>query len=306
MPQGSHLGPLLFILFINDLPSIFDSSVEVLLFADDAKILSIVRSPEDTINLQSNLDRFANWSRHNRLPLNISKRSVITFSRLDNAISYNYKIDNCVITRVNFVRDLGIVIESNFSFSIHINTIIKKAFKMLGFINRSTETFKNLYTFKTLFFSLVRSHLEFGSVVWSPSYSSFKEAIEKVQYKFLKLICFKLNIPVTSSLQNSVFGFTSCNLRRNVANIMFLFDLLNGLVDSPELLSMIGFITPNRYLRKPNLFHIPFYKNNYSSASFFLRALSLCNAIAVHIDFFFISRDLFKQNVYLGLSLAIN
>jgi hypothetical protein len=127
VPQGSHLSTLLFILFINDLRSIFDSSVEVLLFFDDAKIFSIVRSPEDTLNLQSHLYRFAIWSCHNCLPLNISKCSVITFSRLNNGISYNYKIDNCVITRDNSVRDLGIDIESNMSFSIHINTIIKKS-----------------------------------------------------------------------------------------------------------------------------------------------------------------------------------
>jgi len=60
---------------------------------------------------------------------------------------------------------------------------------MLGFINRSTNNFKNLYTrLKTLFFSLVRSHLEFGFVVWSPIYSSYIEAIEKVQYKCLKFM----------------------------------------------------------------------------------------------------------------------
>jgi hypothetical protein len=70
---------------------------------------------------------------------------------------------------------------------------------MLWFINRRNKNFKNLYTFKTLFFSLVRSHLEFGSVVWSPSYSSYKKVIEKVQYKFLKLICYKLNISITTN-----------------------------------------------------------------------------------------------------------
>jgi len=86
---------------------------------------------------------------------------------------------------------------------------------------------------------------------------------------------------------------------------MFIFDLLNGLIDSPEM-PLIGFKTPNRYLRKSNLLHAPFYKNNYCSASFFPRALSLCNVIADYIDFFFMSRDLFKQNVNLGLNLAIN
>lgn len=143
---------------------------------------------------------------------------------------------------------------------------------MLRFINSSTNNFKKLYTFKILFFSLVRSHLELGSVVWSPNYSTYTEAIENVQYGFLKLICYKLDIPIITNLQNSVFGFTGCKLRRNVADFMFLFDLLNGFIDSPVLLSIIGFKTPNRYLRKSNLFLVQFYINNYSSTSFFPRA----------------------------------
>lgn len=61
VPQGSHLGPLLFIIFINDLPSIFDSSVGILLFADYTKLFSVIKSPNDALKLQSNLDKLVDW-----------------------------------------------------------------------------------------------------------------------------------------------------------------------------------------------------------------------------------------------------
>lgn len=87
VPRGSRLGPLLFIMFINDLPSIFDDSVNILLFVDDAKIFSIVKSPADNLIVQSNLDKYTTWCRHNRIPLNKNKCSVNTFSRIENDIT---------------------------------------------------------------------------------------------------------------------------------------------------------------------------------------------------------------------------
>jgi len=84
------------------------------------------------------------------------------------------------MTRVTSIRVLGVIIESNLSFSLHVNIVIKKAFKMLGFINRSTSNFKNINSFKTLYFSLVRFHLEFGSIVWSSNYSFIQKYILKM------------------------------------------------------------------------------------------------------------------------------
>jgi len=75
-------------------------------------------------------------------------------------ITYDYKINNNTITCVISCRNLGIVFKYSMSFSLHINNIIKKAFKMLGFIKRNWSNFKNINALKTLFFSLVRSHLE--------------------------------------------------------------------------------------------------------------------------------------------------
>ncbi|XP_008183867.1 uncharacterized protein LOC103309652 [Acyrthosiphon pisum] len=147
-------------MFINDLPSIFDNTVDILLFADDAKMFSTIYSPSDALNLQANLDKFVIWTHQNRSSLNINICNVVTFSRIDNPISFDYNIDNYSITRTTSIRDLGIVIDYNLSFTTHINTITKKSFKMLGFINRNTVNFKNINALKTLFFALVRSHLD--------------------------------------------------------------------------------------------------------------------------------------------------
>jgi len=116
---------------------------------------------------------------------------------------------------------------------------------------------------------------------------------ENVQNKFLKLLSYKLNVPFTldnsGNMRISELGFISCELRRKVAGIMFIYDLLNDHIFSPDPLSMIEFNIPNPRLRNSNLFHIPFHKNNYSTTSFFPRALRLANLIPDHVDFFFMS-----------------
>ena len=304
VPQGSHLGPLLFILFINDLPTVLDSSVNILLFADDAKLFSPVESLSDAVNLQSNLDKLVSWSKQNCLPLNINKCSIITFTRLHKPILFNYSIDHTTLTRVNHIRDLGILLEANMSYSSHINMITNKAFKMLGFIYRNTKNFKNIISMKMLYFSLVRSHLEFGSMVWSPNYALYINQLENVQYKFLKLTCNKLNLTIDRDsyhFQSTYLGVSLCEIRRSVADLMFLYDLLNGNIDSSELLSMVGFNFKNHGTRSHNIFVVPSYTTNYSSASFFPRVLTLANSVACKIDFFFMSRQVFKHNVYLAL-----
>jgi len=130
IPQGSHLGPLLFNLFVNDLPTVLDSAVDFLLFADDAKIFSPIESLSDAVNLQSNLDKLVNWSKQNYLPLNINKCSIITFTRLHKPFLFNYSIDHTLLTRGNSIRNIGTLLEYNMSFSSHINLFINKAFKM--------------------------------------------------------------------------------------------------------------------------------------------------------------------------------
>ena len=89
VPQGSHLGPLLFILFINDLTSVVNHS-ECLLFADDLKLFRKITSLTDCQLLQLDIDAISNWSIINDLPLNIKKGCSLTFSKLKHKINFNY------------------------------------------------------------------------------------------------------------------------------------------------------------------------------------------------------------------------
>lgn len=99
-------------------------------------------------------------------------------------------MDDTFLTRVNCIRNLRNLLKANImSYSSHIHLVTNKAFKMLGFIYRNTENFKNINSMKMLYFSLVMSHLELGSMVWSPNYALYINQVENVQYKFLKLIC---------------------------------------------------------------------------------------------------------------------
>jgi len=161
VPQGSHLGALLFLIFFDDLPHLFNNPIKILLYADDAKRYCPIDSIADSELLQMNLDLLFAWCNTNHLPLNITKCHVISFTRSKNQIIFKYKISNNVLNRVHVIKDLGIHFEHDLSFKFNRKIVLNKSYKMLGFINRNTQEFENVYC------SLVRSSLEFGSLIWS-------------------------------------------------------------------------------------------------------------------------------------------
>ena len=102
---------------------------------------------------------------------------------------------------------------------------------MLGFINRNTKEFKNPICLKTLYMSLVRSNLEFGSLIWFCNYSKYINDLDNVQYKFLKRIAYVSNIHITRDTVNVVENFLSLDslsVRPKLADIMLVYDILNN------------------------------------------------------------------------------
>jgi len=117
VPQGSVLGPALFLLYINDLVDIFGNSLSVKLFADDVKIYSVINNIDDTYLLQSGLDALYIWSNVWQLPISLQKCSILHLGRTNFIISYN--INNVFLPDVKEVTDLCVLVDSNIRFNKH-------------------------------------------------------------------------------------------------------------------------------------------------------------------------------------------
>lgn len=196
VPQGSNLGPLLFILFINDAADSLKNA-QILIFADDIKLFSVINSIHDQVLLQKDLDLIINWSKLNKLKLNVEKCKLLSFGRSRvNSYSFQYKILDQDLNSVSFMKDLGIIFESSFKFDMHIDTVTTKAFKLLGFIKRSTKEFKNINSIINLYNALIKPILLYGSLIWSPHYDVGINKLEAVRHKFIRYIAYKQGTPM--------------------------------------------------------------------------------------------------------------
>lgn len=297
VPQGSHLGPFLFNIFINDIKPVFKNSY-FLLFADDLKLFNIVKSKEDCDNIQADLDALSRWCTLNFLDLNIKKCQSVSFYRSHSRLEYTYSINGSSLDNVNMIRDLGIIMDTKLDFRSHYDHMTNKALKMLGFICRISKDFSNISSLTCLYNSLVRSNLEYASAVWSPTYASHVYSLEKVQNKFLRFIAYKLNLPTENlSLKEirSISGLPELQTRRNIADIVMLYKILNSYIDCPSLLFQIGIHVPPRESRNIQTFALAHHRCNYGMHSPISRIVHTGNN--TDIDFFNISLYSLKHSL---------
>ena len=191
IPQGSILGPLLFIIYINDLVENCDINSKLYLYADDAKLFNYITNDMDVENLQKNLNRLTDWSTKWLLKLNIQKCKVISYSSKDLKTNSEYHIIGNNITypleKLDFITDLGVTFDRNLKFNIHINDKIKKAYSILGIIKRNFKLMTG-NAFIQIYKSMVRSHLEYANSVWAPHRVMDIENLERVQKRATKMI----------------------------------------------------------------------------------------------------------------------
>jgi hypothetical protein len=124
VPQGSTLGPLIFNIFINDMCDFINNS-QCLLFADDLKIYRSISDIDHCKLLQHDIDSLLNWCFDNGIKLNLSKTTIISFTRKTNSIYFNYNLCNNLVARSQCVKDLGVLLGCKLYFHQHINYIHK-------------------------------------------------------------------------------------------------------------------------------------------------------------------------------------
>ena len=189
VPQGSILGPLLFLIYVNDLPEVI-LSTKVLLFADDVKCYSCIRSVNDSMCMQDDLIRLAQWSTTWNLPFNVEKCSVLSVQsrRRHSQFAFSYHVNDTLLARKTALTDLGVMLTADLSWRDHYELIIAKSYKVLGLLRRVFSSVRCPQAKKVLYISLVRSKLLYCSPLWRPHLLSDIKALENVQRRATRFI----------------------------------------------------------------------------------------------------------------------
>ena len=153
--------------------------------ADDLKLFREIKSPDDELALQSELNQLENWTKDSLLKFHPDKCKSLRFKpkSMKNDIPKKYTVGDTMMETVSEFNDLGITFSEDLSFHEHINKKVKKANSLAGMLRR-TFTHLDNDNFKQLFTSIVRPHLEYGAPIWNPHEKSLIDAMEKVQNSF--------------------------------------------------------------------------------------------------------------------------
>ena len=210
VPQGTVLGPILFVMYINDLLDQIESNG--VLYADDTKIFKCIMSKEDAYSLQSDIDKLEVWSNVWLMNFHPRKCQALTLGRFEDIqYAHKYKVRGHDIEHVNVEKDLGVHIDEELSFEEHICIKVRIANAMMGQIRR-TFTYLDGQTFKRLYTAMVRQHLEYGQSVWSPFLLKHIYMIERVQERATKVVDGYSNLDYGERLKK--LGLTTLRFRR--------------------------------------------------------------------------------------------
>lgn len=245
------------------------------------------------------------WGTQNKMDINVSKCDSISFSRkpLEQQLSSEYCIGSEKLQKVEKIRDLGVMLDSKMSFTHQIDHVVAKARIVLGFIKRQSKEFKCAYVTKSLYCSLVRSILEYCSVIWSPWTGCGRDKVESVQKQFLLFALRNLQwshpfmLPPYESRLN-LLNMQTLEKRRIKACCMVIFDLLQGHIKVHELCEMLErrYTGVNTRLAQRLQLTIPILTTNYEKNAPIPRCCNFFNKFAQNYSPAF-SREQFKSKI---------
>ena len=223
VPQGAVLAPLMFLIYINDLPEGVKSYMS--LFADDAKIMKTIKNEESCKELQEDLDKLHEWSQKWKMEFNAKKCHVIEFGKSIHRPKGTYKLGGKLLEKSESEKDLGVTIQNDMSPEKHINRIVGGAFALLADIrvafNHMDETMM-----KKLIVTLVRPRLEYAQVVWSPHLKKHIHKLERVQRAATRMVPSLRGLPYEERLKK--MGLPTLEARRERGDMIMMYRCVRG------------------------------------------------------------------------------
>ena len=286
IPQGSILGPLLFVVFINDICDLnFQEHTKLCLYADDTALFCKARDVSSVqISLQSEFEKIMQWVQTNDLKLNTNKCKAMLFGTHKKVRAKQILIqhESQVIEQVNNFKYLGIIFDNLLKFDKHIDKTCNKIARTIGFI-RQIKQYLPRKVLIMLYNGLILPHIDYGLVIWGRSSQCFTSKLQRLQNRYARLV---LNAdfftPHTSLLRQ--LNWQSVLQRVDYQFCLFMFKVINGLV--PEYLKdLIIFRTPQiptRYALNSPLY-IPKPKTEYMKKSFQYHGSCLWNKLPLFV-----------------------
>ena len=237
VPQGSVLGPLLFLIYINDLDDWATPVNHTSKFADDTKIGHGVTSETDRQEFQTIIDQLHNWAEVWGMEYNVNKCHIIHVGR--NNARYNYSMNGINIPTADREKDVGVTITENLKPATHCEIIANKAMSVLYQISRSFH-FRDKVTFVKLYKTYVRCILDYASPSWSPWLRTDIKTIEKVQKRMVNMIPGLSGETYQDKLAE--LGLQSLEDRRKRADMIAVYKILSGhdKIDRHKLFNCYG------------------------------------------------------------------
>ena len=228
VPQGSVLGPMLFLLFIGDISK--EVSASTLVYVDDSKVKDKVETEEDVCKLQANLDKIYQWEVENNMKFNGDKFQVLRYGRnqdLKESTCYFTGGMEYVIEEVDNCRDLGVIVENTAKFDLHIEKVCKKVRQKCGWVLRTFYS-RDQYFLRHMFNTLFQPHIDYCSQLWTPQEGPQLDKIEKLLKSFTSKIPSVKLLPYWERLK--VLRMNSEQRRLERYKIIYVWKILQGLV----------------------------------------------------------------------------
>ena len=277
VPQGSVIGPLLFLIYINDLPDSVSPATSTKLFADDCLLYRNIKTVEDARNLQNDLDALQRWEADWLMEFNPKKCKILTVTNKRNPLQHTYQIHNEALEEVPTAKYLGISLHQNMKWNHHVNQLSTKANSTRAFLQRNIRSCPRhikIMCYKTL----LRPVLEYGCEVWDPSTQMLRQRLEMVQRRYVRFIFndFKNSSSVSDMLHK--LHLPTLEERRAQYKAIMMHRIVNSAVDIPKPNYLIP-VTRSSLRGHDQKFHVPFARTQAFQTSFFPDTIRMWNSL---------------------------
>ncbi len=279
-PQGSVLGPSLFLYYINDLPEGLGSKVR--LFADDTVIYMAIKWETDAKDLQSDLDKLVAWESKWKMKFNPKKCEVLHITRSRNPQKFTYKLHGVDLASVKSTKYLGVNISSDLRWNTHIDSITAKATRSLNFIKRNLQI-SNPKLKTVAYNSLVRPLVEYASPVWDPHTATNIAKLEMVQRRAARYVLHRYHYRSSVGLMLDQLGWHSLQQRREQARLSMLYKIHKGDVAIDKHSYLVPEIHRGRKSEHNESYQVPHSRVDYHRYSFFPNTVRVWNCLPVTV-----------------------